>query len=297
MLTKSSKNSFVVALITKLSFDEFVIINCLLNVVNLEIVALTKQGFYNAYEDIVKNNTLPETHTIRLTNRFIKLIYGELVTVTIYYSGNKNFVQDFKLFCQSDFKDSNIKKFDLVKFLNKPRLDYKKSCYDGQKLWCTPEALKSVKTKKLTGIEKITTDNVKEISTLLSLSYNVSTDFWKVNSVFLGWYYKTDVAKRTEQFVSDPQVNFVTRKFFFNVIVQHIAGSASDCVPKSESIRCKHFYRTLVSSKEIIENVFTEENCSNQSRVYNYVSICLLKCTKKNEHDLTDFIENIIFKC
>jgi hypothetical protein len=150
------------SLISSLSFDEYVLIDCLKfsktpvkifcsRLFTLDFIALTEKGFLNIYDEITNIFTSVEfkytslkKYELHLLNDQAMFFKGSNIKIIIKYT-NKNIV-------------------DLV---NLPGLDFYKCYYDGVKMYYTPEAIQCHKTKKIQYTGKL-----KPVSTLALTFYN-----------------------------------------------------------------------------------------------------------------------------
>jgi hypothetical protein len=128
-------------LISSLSFNEYILIDCLkfnnhkefgaysyLNL--LQFIALTKQGFLNIFNELV--TILPDYLLNLFDNQVI--FYNRGLTLIIKYAHLNN------------LKDNK----DLAKYLiNLPGLDFYKCYYDGVKMYCTPESVQCYVTDEV----------------------------------------------------------------------------------------------------------------------------------------------------
>jgi hypothetical protein len=143
----------ITQVLSSLSFDEYVLIDCLkynqkFNLVRyitaksystrlheICFVALTKQGFINVLNEIMNNITMSErNYCLCLFDNQIQIHEGKFVFIIKY----------------------TIK--DIKELVNLPGLDFFKCYYDGNKMYCTSEAIQCHKTDKVQYTGKINLD-------------------------------------------------------------------------------------------------------------------------------------------
>jgi hypothetical protein len=131
----------ITALISSLSFNEYVLIDCLKfgrfsldfqidshlsnYLCNFDFIALTEQGFINIFDEItdIKNNLKVQKtiskFTIRLLSDGMKICHNNFTFIIRYVPGKQR----------------------LIELMNLPAFDFYKCYYDGVKMHCTPEAV------------------------------------------------------------------------------------------------------------------------------------------------------------
>jgi hypothetical protein len=160
-------------ILDSLTFDEYVIIDYLkLNDLSkvrsyysycytLNFIAVSKQGFLNVFKELLTllNLSQPENqscHIILCDNQIC--IHDENLTFVIRYVTDKQ---------------------KLKELIDLPGLDFYKCYYDGTKAYCTPEALRCHKTKRVRYYKKINLilPFVRDMFALSDLTFD--DNFWK----------------------------------------------------------------------------------------------------------------------
>jgi hypothetical protein len=132
-----SPDDILLELINSLSFEGYVLINCL-NLVPkqqsnyltplLTFVAYNKQGFFNIFKELttmyLRNDLFGEKYFLRLFNNQI-IFRKDIFIYAIKYV---------------------VDETHLKEIVNSPGLDFYKCYYDGVKMYCTPEAIQCHKT-------------------------------------------------------------------------------------------------------------------------------------------------------
>jgi hypothetical protein len=152
------------AFISCLSFDEYVLVDCLKFSIlkedrylchsrfnNFDFVALTKQGFYNAFKEIRIMLTGASVELQLFNNQFVFLSMGTVFTIKYFEKVRLDEVQldEKKLNYKTEIDSKTNKMLDCIKdLINLPGLDFCKCCYDGTKIHCTPEAIQCHKLTK-----------------------------------------------------------------------------------------------------------------------------------------------------
>jgi hypothetical protein len=137
--------------ISSLSYDQYVLIDCLKfnkeinpnapysRSYSLDFVALSKQGFLNVYNEMINSvlylneSTYFVPFELKIFDDKIVLQKNELVITIKYYKVIKNINELIEL----------------------PGLDFYKCCYDGEKMYCTDEAIQCHKTGKVNYVGNI----------------------------------------------------------------------------------------------------------------------------------------------
>jgi hypothetical protein len=160
----------VESMINYLSFRDYVLVSQVeLALLNINLVAFSKEGLMNIVEDI---NLLE----IRFSLGFFRLdMFNNLVVVLLSFPDIEK-----KLIINICYvKEVNILK-DLVGLLE---LEFEKTYYDGNKMYYFSQALECIKTKFISN-ELLKCDPSKIIA-LVNLGYIFTAGFWKTKEDFL----------------------------------------------------------------------------------------------------------------
>jgi hypothetical protein len=166
-----------------LSFDEYVLIDCLkfkhqedafyAHSFNVTFVALSKQGFFNVFNEI-KDLKIGRDKLLKLYDNQVLFIFS-LHCVTIKYVTDE---QHFK------------------SLINSPCLDFYKCYYDGVKMYCTPETIQCYKTGEVQFTGKISL--IPSVVTNI-FNYNnhvkFKDQFWEANKDYISKDMTVDVPK------------------------------------------------------------------------------------------------------
>jgi hypothetical protein len=176
-------------LISSLSFDEYVLIDCLkFNRINngskpihLDFVALTGQGFLNIFNEIKSKF---KYYWLRIHDNQLFFVEKHLNVIIRHISKQYTYVDNL-------FTEQSTSKVEeeltIKKMIEMPGLDFYKCYYDGYKIHSTPEALNFERTGNLQykGKMNLNSSVAKEIFGRCNILTNI--EFWtKTNGKYIG---------------------------------------------------------------------------------------------------------------
>jgi hypothetical protein len=221
-------------IISSLSFNEYVLIDCLkfnrnnsdgLHLHTSDFIAYSKQGFLNIFDELV--TILKKNYRVKLFDNQIIFLYKRLVFIIKY-------VPD---------------KLCLDNLMSKPGLDFYKCYYDGVKMYCTPESIRCCKTGEVQYIGKI---NIILPTVFGMYSYNYlkfKDEFWTdTNKEYITEHVNTLGVKKIKFKLGMIKSNYLD--------IVHTRFPTKSSVKEQKTLFGSKFLFTLKSTKNYSKKVY-----------------------------------------
>jgi hypothetical protein len=213
-------------LISSLSFDQYVLIDCLkfnnsdycihgTRLRTLDFVATSKQGFLNIFNEIINSFVNVKKYMLKLLED--QIVFNERNTMIIIKYTDKN----------------------MTDLINLPGLDFFKCYYDGVKTHSTFEAIQCHKFKEVQYDRKIS------LSSLLVISLNAKTsigDYYATN-------FKNNIWKNNTNFGNELELRTNLRYESYAVFDQVILFAALG-LEKTEKITKEEYIKRVLNFVE-----------------------------------------------